>query len=441
MDGTPAPVALLNGWFFTALAKSTMGGLLPGQVPPANLSPLDFFPDPKGGADAGVAVIVLNSLATPLTLIGMYQDDGMVTAKPKQSSYPATICTNGITKYPHTIPGIRGYPIPSAHPLPVAGFGPDLMAGVGIYRFHCPTNDISYDGMGFALGFSCNHEDYPNVGIAFRKNRESVQLVPDPKLWTDGQTYKGVTAYWDPKDSFKPSNTQVSGLTWNLVSKVSADISKVTDLVDPNKPNAALATGVNVTDRLKKLWSRISARYHNETVGGGKQVVYSPFPIPNAAEANGYDVAQLPDGHTLFIRGNISFSPSQRSMNVITIWVGDTKSWLNDIQGEMANFHWGNTLRRVDQSAPLLMWVDFASGGKNIGAFIRRGPKWQEVHTDGFTTWFDEASSDKSSVHLSDASRGVTVTIDLTGGKIRYREGQNAEYDLYDILTVRQIPL
>ena len=163
--------------------------------------------------------------------------------------------------------------------------------------------------------------------------------------------------------------------------------------------------------------------------------------MPNASENNFYESVTLADGHTLFIWGTISFNPAQPSMNVITIWVGDTKSWLNDIQGTMPNYQWGNTPRRVDQPAPVWMQVEFGSGGKKIGIFRRSGPKWLEAHYDGpFTASFDEVSSDKSSIYLRDTSRHVYIHIDLGRSKIRYSDAKTAENDLYDILTARPVP-
>ena len=472
MDGAPVPVALLNGWFFTAFAKGAMRGTPPFQntnfgspggfiqsmaqyvaalrdtVPLADgyLTPLDLFPDPNNGSDAGVAVIVLNSLSTPLTLLGMYKDDGMVDAGASQSSYPAIVYPSGETKFPHAIPGIHGYPTPSAHPLVTASFGSDLMAGVGIYRFHCPTNSISVDkdlGMGFAMGFSCNAEGYPDVGLAFKKARQFY----DTATWADGGHGAGLISYQDPKDSWQPTNINISSHTWSMGSKVSADISKVTGLLDPKNPNATLATGVNINDQLKKLHSRLNNRWMQGTAtgaGGTPVIAYEPIGnYPNAAESNFSDFVQLPDGNTLFIWGTITPSAAQPSMNVITIWVGDTKSWLNDIQGEMPGYHWGNTPRRIDQPVPLLVQAEFGSGGKKIGVYVRTGTnKWKEAHYDGpFTASFDEVSSDKSSIYLRDTSRHVYIHFDLGRSKIRYSDAGTAEYDLYDILAVRQIPL
>ena len=471
MDGTPVPVALLNGWFFTAVAKGAMRGM-PGMhgvnmgapggifqgiarylaalrdiIPLSDgyLNPLDLFPDPQNGQDSGVAVIVLNSLSTPLTLLGMYKDDGMSDAGASQTSYPATVYTNGKTKAPHTIPGIHGYPTPSAHPLFKTGFGSDLMAGIGIYRFHCPTNSISVDkdlGMGFALAFSCNAEDYPDVGLAFKKSRQFYETT----TWADGEQIAMLSPFVDPKDSWQPTNINVSSHTWRMASKVSADISKVTGLVDPRNPSATLATGVNLDDQLKKLHSRLNNRWMQGTAGGpGHQITaYSPIPnYPNAAENNFCESVTLKDGRTLFIWGTISSNSAQPSMNVITIWVGDTKSWLNDIQGEMPGYHWGKTPRRTDQGVPPLLWVDFGLAGKKIGTFFSDAGKWVERHTDGqgiYSFQTDTTRSNRSSVYLNDSSRNVTIHIDLARSKIRYSDANNAEYDLYDILALRPMP-
>lgn len=130
-----------------------------------NMSPLDLFSSWHPNTGDGVAVIILNSLTTPLTLVDSFEDSGGYP----QMSYPAVIdaATQKVVRA-HEIPGVRLYPRPSLHKGPNGA--PAQLGAVGLYRFWASAG--IRNGAGRAMAFSCQPEnpsksDVPLLGVAF----------------------------------------------------------------------------------------------------------------------------------------------------------------------------------------------------------------------------------------------------------------------------------
>jgi len=78
--------------------------------------------------------------------------------------------------------------------------------------------------------------------------------------------------------------------------------------------------------------------------------------------------------------------------------------------------------------------VEFASGGKTIGAFIQVSTKqWKEDKFSGNDFNFTEVMRDDWSVYLRDASRGVNIQLDLHTKKVMYSDDNGNAFPLYDV--------
>ena len=175
--GHPVPVALIAhrfGYQFSACAT----GALNFTMADGDMSPLDVFADDWATTDAGHAIVILNSLTTPLTVV-----DARVNSY-NQYSYPAITNpqTSDVIKT-HQIPAARAYPRPSKHP---AGA---VIGGLGSYRFTFGSGTNAGIGLAFSTSEDGSSQD-PLVAVAISNsvnaqcwavtdlNREDFSNVP-----------------------------------------------------------------------------------------------------------------------------------------------------------------------------------------------------------------------------------------------------------------------
>ena len=130
--GTASAVSLIADPFAGQFAYASQMGVF--DTSDGVMNPIDAFPATYAGA--GVAIIILNSLPTPLRLVEsyIYVDPGAVyTTHGAQTNYPAH--TDGVTAAvdAHIIPGARPYPRHAKHLL--ANKSPALIGGLGVYGF------------------------------------------------------------------------------------------------------------------------------------------------------------------------------------------------------------------------------------------------------------------------------------------------------------------
>jgi hypothetical protein len=145
------------------------------------MNPLDLFQKFHPSSQAGVAVLVLNCLPQPLTLVetcSKWNDD---FDNGPQLGYPAVIdsATGGVVNA-HQIPGLRNYPRPSLHKR--ADGSPAQIAGLGLYRFQA----AQVGGVALAsraLAFACvaggSKTSSPLLGVAFsyRSDRQGSGIL------------------------------------------------------------------------------------------------------------------------------------------------------------------------------------------------------------------------------------------------------------------------
>src|SRR5262249_25497863 len=133
-----------------------------------DMNPLDLFHSFHPCASEGIAVIILNSLTTPLTLVASYAGNLNPANNGPQMGYPAVIdaTTQKVTRA-HQIPGVRTYPRPSLHTDP--GGAPSLIGGVGLYRFqtsHVQATALAARSLAFAATDDGSNQG-PLIGVAF----------------------------------------------------------------------------------------------------------------------------------------------------------------------------------------------------------------------------------------------------------------------------------
>jgi hypothetical protein len=157
--GHPVPVSLMADPFARQLAICvTSGGSFGMQN--NSMNPLDMFDQWAPTTDWGIAVVILNSLAKPLTLVDIWLSSF------DQQSYPAI--TNPQTMQTiktHQIPAARPYPRPSKHPKGAA------IGGVGCYRFTGGSGFTRGGALAFSMAEDGSSSD-PLIGVAF-----------DPNVW------------------------------------------------------------------------------------------------------------------------------------------------------------------------------------------------------------------------------------------------------------------
>lgn len=164
MSGKAVPAALIADPFAHQVALTSQTGVM--AMVDGGMNPLDLFHSFSPSNSYGAALIILNSLSTPLTLVETFdywagQQNPMPTV---QLSYPATedlFTGGGVLMKEHQIPGARPYPRQSRHPL---GQGVQTIGGLGLYRFKGNYVNCVQRAMSFSY-----HEDGsgPYIGVAF----------------------------------------------------------------------------------------------------------------------------------------------------------------------------------------------------------------------------------------------------------------------------------
>ena len=169
--GNPAPAALIADPYFASLVRASQ---VPNGVSLSSgfFNPLDSFRD-TASPDTGAAVIVLNSLSTPLTLVHTW-GNGLTQVCYPVIIDPGTPDNSNKTGFKivktHTIPAARPYPKASLHPRPQGG--PLQMGGVGIYRF---SHDLWAPWHARGLAFASTKDGSDNgalIALAFRLDVE-----------------------------------------------------------------------------------------------------------------------------------------------------------------------------------------------------------------------------------------------------------------------------
>jgi len=152
--GNRIPVALMADPFAHLIGQcATANGNFGMQD--NSMNPLDMFEIWAPTTDAGIAVVLLNSLTKPLTLVDVWLD-GFT-----QHSYPAIVNPNTtLTIKTHQIPGARPYPRPSKHPKGAT------MGGVGAYRFTKTGGGHERGALAFSMTEDGSSAD-PLIGVAF----------------------------------------------------------------------------------------------------------------------------------------------------------------------------------------------------------------------------------------------------------------------------------
>ena len=79
--------------------------------------------------------------------------------------------------------------------------------------------------------------------------------------------------------------------------------------------------------------------------------------------------------------------------------------------------------------------VSYGAGDTRLGAFVQTTAKlWQELNSEGVSFDFEETNRDEWTIYLRDASRDVTIRLDLHRLKVIYSDAQTSR-DQYDILS------
>jgi hypothetical protein len=186
IPGDAIPVSLITHPFAKQIANVATGGKF--SFTDGDMHVLDLFHTFHPSASAGVAVVVLNSLTTPLTLVDSYKGHLDDYNNGPQLSYPAVLdATTQEVTTAHQIPGVRIYPRPSQHKD--ASGNPVLVGGVGLYRFQASKSvnlaTIATRGLAFACTDDGSNKS-PLIGVAFSYwNQVQTPLVISCAVTTD----------------------------------------------------------------------------------------------------------------------------------------------------------------------------------------------------------------------------------------------------------------
>jgi hypothetical protein len=171
IPGDPIPVSLITQPFAQELGANvgTGGTFSFDQTNPTKTNPLDLFHTLNPHSGSGVALLIMNSLTTPLTLVDSLQNVLDSFSNGPQLGYPAVIdpVTQKAVKT-HQIPGVRQYPRPSLHKAPDGS--PALVGGIGLYRFQCADiQGVSFAkrGLAFACAEDASKNSKPLLGVVF----------------------------------------------------------------------------------------------------------------------------------------------------------------------------------------------------------------------------------------------------------------------------------
>lgn len=216
--GNITPVALIGGVFAHGLAHaSQMGDYDDGTI----INPFDLFDSADVRQDARYAVVILNSMSTPLRLVDSYAGTAPVPAQTghapgqniyksyvtgDQANYPAVSDRGNQVVRPHEVPGARPFPNSQMHLRPEGG--PKLMGGVGLYTFTPSVQKGAFvlpgspnlgviDGGAHirrALSFSTSADGSgPQVAVAFRTKAHLTSVQPYGNRWTCASMHSTVT--------------------------------------------------------------------------------------------------------------------------------------------------------------------------------------------------------------------------------------------------------
>jgi hypothetical protein len=124
---------------------------------------------------SGIAVVIVNGLDTPLTLVDYFayeQDSAADDMNGQQLCYPATVDPDTQTAYnPHVIPGMRSYPRPSLHGGGNSGSPDSGLMGVGLYCFQSSVLNYPLE-VNRGLAFTTSDDaSAPMIGVAFTYSR------------------------------------------------------------------------------------------------------------------------------------------------------------------------------------------------------------------------------------------------------------------------------
>ena len=165
MSGSAVATGLIADAFAEQISIAARTGCFGMQD--NSMNPLDLFPAPVSSGsptapmanDMGVAIVILNSLPTPLVLQECFAEPTLLigggtifTSADPQASYPASIdpATGAVTNV-HTIPAARPYPVSSSHQ---SNGKPVMLHGLGLYRFtarnDAGTDQNVYGGLSFS---------------------------------------------------------------------------------------------------------------------------------------------------------------------------------------------------------------------------------------------------------------------------------------------------
>ena len=232
MTGTASAVSLIADPFAGQFAYASQMGVF--DTSDGGMNPIDAFPATYAGG--GLAVIIMNSLPTPLRLVESYvyvDPVALYTTHGLQTNYPAH--TDGVTAAvdAHIIPGARPYPRHAKHLLPKGG--PALIGGLGVYGFIASSYPrVDADGLlpsltmvievARALSFSANEDGSgPLVAVAVRTITTGdglPNLVTTPYAAVTGDLQGGLDNFYantmgksendDDDDSPDPNTNQYS---------------------------------------------------------------------------------------------------------------------------------------------------------------------------------------------------------------------------------------
>lgn len=200
MDGDAVQVALIE--YAVALEFGKTAQATDFQLPGGAMNPLDPFSGSARKALTGVALVILNSVAAPLTLTDVHTD-----IAGRQLSYPATQDPQnaGQMMNPHQIPAARPYPLKEKH-LQSPGGPPQLLAGLGVYRFEIGSGTDAVVQMALAFSYKAPggaKAPGPFLGVAFR----SIDNTPffQKEYWTgeSAVTADVATKFGDLKSFYK----------------------------------------------------------------------------------------------------------------------------------------------------------------------------------------------------------------------------------------------
>lgn len=187
-SGKAMPIALVGGKIANRLSIAGSFGDMPLADGPMN--PLDLFDNADLSADAYFAVVIFNTLSTPLRLKDSYV--GTVSYEPDQyiigdqTNYPVVganhtwhppgnlVVVPTPEARPNEIPGARPFPDSQKHLRPDGN--PQTLWGVGLYTFQAsfqmtptPLSQSGPSHVRRALSFSTSADGSgPVVAVAFR---------------------------------------------------------------------------------------------------------------------------------------------------------------------------------------------------------------------------------------------------------------------------------